>query len=104
MTMLLNSSNHISGETSMSWLLIQNNMTLQYYFNTPMIRMQCVSMIQEYVSHLLVASRIRLKRKYSLSFIYMEKLYIFSLLVKYFVVPSQTRFIDINERYEIDQI
>ena len=48
--------------------------------------MQCVSMIQEYVSHLLVVSRIRLKRKYSLSFIYMEKLYIFSLLVKYFVV------------------
>ena len=62
MTMLLNSSNHINGETSMSWLLIQNNMTLRINFNMPMIRMQCVSMIQEYVSHLLIVSCTRIKR------------------------------------------
>ena len=58
MTMLPNSSNHTNGETSMSWMLIQYDMTLQYYLNMPKIRMQCVSMIQENIFHLLVVSRI----------------------------------------------
>ena len=39
-------------------MFIQYDMTLQYYFNVPKIRMQCVSMIQEYVSQLLLISRI----------------------------------------------
>ena len=44
-------------------MFIQYDMTLQYYFNVPKIRMQCVSMIQEYVSQLLLISRIRLTIK-----------------------------------------
>ena len=41
-------------------MLIQYDMTLQYYLNMPKIRMQCVSTIQENIFHLLVVSRIRL--------------------------------------------
>ena len=45
-------------------------------FNVAKICMQCVSMIQEYVSHLLVVSRIHSKRKYLLSFYKLYKLFI----------------------------
>ena len=63
-------------------MFIQYDMTLQYYFNVPKIRMQCVSMIQEYVSQLLLISRIRfLQNPFNIPFCFRVFINYFNLTI-----------------------